>query len=188
MTVTDLPKFKFSSLKEAKAEMLKFGITEKASTIGQARALLLLKRGEMVRSANRTKPITLDVSPAVATIAPVATAKAPPVSKSVFDVAEYLALRAKQISGVWMNKSELASLSVCDDTTSVLEDVISILSKTEYREGVLLSNAYIALQKSEETKHIDPRDILEEIKSSKAIALKSERAKKSLANLRTSSN
>src|ERR1700693_6305540 len=101
MISTDLPKFKFSSLKEAKAEMLKFGITEKASTIGQARALLLLKRGELVRSAKQDKPGTDEDTSMVATvskptIAPLATSKATPAA---FDLGSYLGLRMQQLAG-----------------------------------------------------------------------------------------
>ena len=173
--------------------MAKFRITSKVSTLGEAKRLLLTKRAELAQ-ANKAKRIENEATSAVATISkpaisPLATAKAAPVAKPVvLDVHDYLALRMKQISGVWMNKSELASLSVADDATDVVEAAIETLSKTDqYHEGILLINAHTALQRNELTKDLDPRDILAEIKSSKAIALKSEREKRAFATWYTPS-
>jgi hypothetical protein len=189
--MTTLPNFKVKTLKEAKSEMLKFGITEKVSTLSQAKTLLFAKRGELAqaKAADKASPGAKEATST--TVAPVVTPKiASAVSKPTTKptvVADYLGVRYKQLSCVYLTKAELAILSVCDDTTSVLEAVISILSKTEYREGRLLSNAYAALQQNKLTKDLDPRDILDEIKSSKAIALKSEGEKRAFANLRVSS-
>jgi hypothetical protein len=195
--MTTLPNFRIKTLEEARAELAKFGITSKVSTLGQARKLLLAKRAELAQAkfADKAK-LAADVATSTIatiikpTIAPLATSKAAPVTKPVvFDVTNYLALRMKQLSGVYLTKAESASLAFADDCTAVIESAIETLSKTTaYHEGVLLSNAYRTLQGSELTKHIDPRDILADIKASKAIKAKSDREAKAFPSWRSSSN
>jgi hypothetical protein len=183
-----LPKFKFQTLKEAREEMAKFGLTTKVCTLSQAKNLLRAKRAELSTQAKQGPE---DPASAVAKISkppitPLPTAKVSPVAKPVvFDVQNYLAVRVKQLSGVWMSKSELSVLCVANDATAVLESAISTLSKTtQYHSGVLLSNAHTTLQKNELTKGLDPRDLLSDIQTAKAIKLESERDKAYFATWR----
>jgi len=189
--MTELPNTKIRTLKEAKQEMSKFGITAKVSTLFQAKKLLLGKRAELVKATKPSKP----KQPATPSIPnypkehqPKVEAQRHATAKPATQVDEVMAfynLEVRRLRGETILRKEMEPFSAKDNDelktiSGILTRAIQTLCKTGYREGLLLSRAHSILQEHSLTKDLDPRDMLKDIKDAQAVKQKKDAERASI--------